>query len=369
MFLGVEPTGTYHGDSDLQLEKINVYFNETTSGRYAPRAILTDLEPDTIDYVRAGPFGQLFRPDNFVFGQNGAGNNWAKGHYSAGAELIDSLLDVVRKETENCDNLQGFQMTHSLGGGTGSGMGTLLISKLREEYADRVISTFSVIPSPKLSDIIVEPYNAVLSTRHLSELADQCFTFDNEAIYDITFRVCKITDVTCMNINQQIISAMCNITCPWRLPGQVNNNMRKFAQNMTPFPRLHFLMVGVSPLGPSYLYDRSNYRGTTVPELTQQIFDKNNLLCSVDPRNGRYLAAACMYRGRMSANEIDAQICESVYKGSNRFVEWIPNNVKTSLCDIPPKGLRTAATLVANNTAIQVSSCLMQCSVRLTGLV
>ena len=59
---GVDPTGTYHGDSDLQLERINVYFNEATGGRYVPRAILMDLEPGTMDSVRAGPFGQLFRP-------------------------------------------------------------------------------------------------------------------------------------------------------------------------------------------------------------------------------------------------------------------------------------------------------------------
>jgi tubulin beta len=58
----------------------------------------------------AGPFGQIFRPDNFVFGQTGAGNNWAKGHYTEGAELIDSVLDVVRKEAESCDCLQGFQL-------------------------------------------------------------------------------------------------------------------------------------------------------------------------------------------------------------------------------------------------------------------
>lgn len=93
---GVDPTGTYQGDSDLQLERINVYYNEATGGRYVPRAILMDLEvhlpvlflpfctffhqPGTMDSVRAGPYGQIFRPDNFVFGQTGAGNNWAKGH-------------------------------------------------------------------------------------------------------------------------------------------------------------------------------------------------------------------------------------------------------------------------------------------------
>ncbi|KAK5918879.1 hypothetical protein CgunFtcFv8_022821 [Champsocephalus gunnari] len=75
---GIDPTGTYHGDSDLQLERINVYYNEASGGKYVPRAVLVDLEPGTMDSVRSGPFGQIFRPDNFVFGQSGAGNNWAK---------------------------------------------------------------------------------------------------------------------------------------------------------------------------------------------------------------------------------------------------------------------------------------------------
>ncbi|XP_020972644.1 tubulin beta-2 chain [Arachis ipaensis] len=139
---GIDPTGRYGGDTDLQLERINVYYNES-----------------------------------------GAGNNWAKGHYTEGAELIDSVLDVVRKEAENCDCLQGFQVCHSLGGGTGSGMGTLLISKIREEYPDRMMLTFSVFPSPKVSDTVVEPYNATLSVHQLVENADECMVLDNEAFW------------------------------------------------------------------------------------------------------------------------------------------------------------------------------------------
>ncbi|KAF6145654.1 hypothetical protein GIB67_000124 [Kingdonia uniflora] len=120
---GIDQTGRHRGDtSELQLERINVYYNEASGGRYVPRAVLMDLEPGTMDSIRSGQYGQIFRPDNFVFGQSGAGNNWAKGHYTEGAELIDSVLDVVRKEAENCDCLQGFQVCHSLGGGTGSGL-------------------------------------------------------------------------------------------------------------------------------------------------------------------------------------------------------------------------------------------------------
>ncbi len=160
---GIDYTGTYNGDSDLQLERISVYYNEAAGGKYVPRAVLVDLEPGTMDSVRAGPFGQLFRPDNFVFGQSGAGNNWAKGHYTEGAELVDSVLDVVRKEAESCDCLQGFQITHSLGGGTGAGMGTLLISKIREEYPDRMMCTFSVVPSPKVFFILTRAFGVYKS--------------------------------------------------------------------------------------------------------------------------------------------------------------------------------------------------------------
>ncbi|XP_046319566.1 tubulin beta-1 chain isoform X11 [Marmota monax] len=189
---GIDPTGSYHGDGDLQLDRINVYYNEAAGNKYVPRAILVDLEPGTVDSVRSGPFGQIFRPDNFVFGQSGAGNNWAKGHYTEGAELVDSMLDVVRKEAESCDCLQGFQLTHSLGGGTGSGMGTLLISKIREEYPDRIMNTFSVVPSPKVSDTVVEPYNATLSLHQLLENTDETFsTFigNNTAIQELFKRI------------------------------------------------------------------------------------------------------------------------------------------------------------------------------------
>jgi len=133
-----------------------------------------------MDSVRSGPFGQIFRPDNFVFGQSGAGNNWAKGHYTEGAELVDSVLDVVRKESESCDCLQGFQLTHSLGGGTGSGMGTLLISKIREEYPDRIMNTFSVVPSPKVSSssrIYAVPIN--YKKVHYSSTQKHIYTLKN----------------------------------------------------------------------------------------------------------------------------------------------------------------------------------------------
>uniref|UniRef100_A0A6N2LXH3 Tubulin beta chain n=2 Tax=Salix viminalis TaxID=40686 RepID=A0A6N2LXH3_SALVM len=347
---GIDPTGKYTGTSDLQLERVNVYYNEASCGRFVPRAVLMDLEPGTMDSVRTGPYGQIFRPDNFVFGQSGAGNNWAKGHYTEGAELIDSVLDVVRKEAENCDCLQGFQVCHSLGGGTGSGMGTLLISKIREEYPDRMMLTFSVFPSPKVSDTVVEPYNATLSVHQLVENADECMVLDNEALYDICFRTLKLTTPSFGDLNHLISATMSGVTCCLRFPGQLNSDLRKLAVNLIPFPRLHFFMVGFAPLTSR---GSQQYRSLTVPELTQQMWDSKNMMCAADPRHGRYLTASAMFRGKMSTKEVDEQMMNVQNKNSSYFVEWIPNNVKSSVCDIPPIGLTMSSTFIGNSTSIQ----------------
>ncbi|KAK9485567.1 Tubulin/FtsZ, GTPase domain-containing protein [Lipomyces starkeyi] len=347
---GIDGSGAYHGTSDLQLERLNVYFNEATGGKYVPRAVLVDLEPGTMDAVRSGPFGNLFRPDNFIFGQSGAGNNWAKGHYTEGAELVDSVLDVVRREAEGCDCLQGFQITHSLGGGTGAGMGTLLISKIREEFPDRMMATFSVVPSPKVSDTIVEPYNATLSVHQLVENSDETFCIDNEALYDICSRTLKLSEPSYGDLNHLVSAVMSGITTSLRFPGELNSDLRKLAVNMVPFPRLHFFMVGFAPLT---AVGSHSFRALTVPELTQQMFDAKNMMAASDPRHGRYLTVGAFFRGKVSLKEVEDQMRSVQTKNSAYFVEWIPNNVQTALCSIPPKGLKMSATFIGNSTSIQ----------------
>jgi len=81
----------------MQLERISVYYNEVGANKYVPRAVLVDLEPGTMDSIRSGPLGSLFRPDNFIFGQSGAGNNWAKGRkfYSSSTCFYTPDLTIV----------------------------------------------------------------------------------------------------------------------------------------------------------------------------------------------------------------------------------------------------------------------------------
>ena len=163
-------------------------------------------------------------------------------------------------------------------------------------------------------------------------------------------RTLKLTTPTFGDLNHLVSAVMSGVTCSLRFPGQLNSDLRKLAVNLVPFPRLHFFMVGFAPLTSR---GSQQYRALTVPELTQQMFDAKNMMCAADPRHGRYLTAAAMFRGRMSTKEVDEQLLNVQNKNSSYFVEWIPNNIKASVCDIPPKGLKMAVNFIGNSTAIQ----------------
>jgi tubulin beta len=119
---------------------------------------------------------------------------------------------------------------------------------------------------------------------------------------------------------------------------------------MVPFPRLHFFIPGFAPL---VQRGTEKFKSLSVAELTNQMFDPKNMMTACDPRAGRYLTVAAIFRGALSMKEVDEQMFSMQQKNSSNFVEWIPNNVKTAVCDIPPKGLQMAATFIGNSTSIQ----------------
>ncbi|KAJ4198916.1 hypothetical protein NW759_016191 [Fusarium solani] len=320
---GLDSDGVFRGTTDVQSDRLSVYFSEPV--------------------VNTSP-----AQSSWTKNRSGAGNNWAKGHYTEGAELIDQVLDVGRRETEACDCLQGFQITHSLGGGTGARMCTLLISKVREEFPDRMMATFSILPSPRVSEVVVEPYNATLSLHQLVENSDETFCIDNEALYDICKRTLKLSDPSYGDLNHLISAVMSGLTTCLRFPGQLNSDLRKLAVNMVPFPRLHFFTVGFAPL--TSLSSRS-FRAITIPELTQQLFDPKNAMSASDYRNGRFLTCSAILK--VSINKVKDQIRQTQNRNSSYFIEWIPNNIQTALCSVPPSGLNLSSTFVGNSTAIQ----------------
>lgn len=160
----------------------------------------------------------------------------------------------------------------------------------------------------------------------------------------------KLPTPTYGDLNHLVALTMCGTTCAFRFPGQLNCDMRKLAVNMVPFTRLHFFSVGFAPL--TSLGSQAHTR-LSVTELIKRAFDARNVMCAADPRRGRYMTCACMFRGQVSSTEVDVQLAQAVAKDSSRFVEWIPSSTKASICNVAPAGLKMSATFVGNNTAIQ----------------
>ncbi|NKC16569.1 MAG: hypothetical protein GKR94_31530 [Gammaproteobacteria bacterium] len=341
--------GTYAQD-DAVLAKIEVFFKETGEFRFTPRVVLVDLEPGTLDVIKASPTASLFRPDNFVFGAAGAGNNFAKGYYTEGAELVDEIMDVVRRETEACDSPQGFILFHSIGGGTGSGLGTLLLSKIRDAYPDRMIATFSVFPSPKISDVVVEPYNATLAIHKLSEYSDMTFVIDNEALFNISHNVLQQKEPKYADLNWFITQAMVDVTAPLRFEGMGNGNLRKMACNLLPFPHLHFLLLARAPL---FAPGQGNKIKLTVQELAEQVWSSRNFFSNITSDDGKYLSVYYGFRGNTTRREVDEESAKVQQKMSDDFVTWIPNSIKSDIIDTPPENTLISAVVIANTTAMK----------------
>ncbi|KAF3843016.1 hypothetical protein F7725_001865 [Dissostichus mawsoni] len=152
---GIQPDGKMpevkaiggHDDS------FTTFFSDTGSGKYVPRAIFVDLEPTVIDEVRTGMYRQLFHPEQLISGKEDAANNYARGHYTIGKEIIDSVLDRIRKLADQCTGLQGFLVFHSFGGGTGSGFTSLLMERLSVDFGKKSKLEFAIYPAPRFPQL------------------------------------------------------------------------------------------------------------------------------------------------------------------------------------------------------------------------
>merc|ERR1711941_260513 len=149
------------------------FFEETGAGQYVPRQIAVDLEPTVVDDIRTGIYAQLFHPEFLLNGKEDAANNFARGHYTVGKEILDQVNDRLRKLVDNSQNVQGFIINHAVGGGTGSGLGALILERIAVDYRKKSKIGFEIYPAPNLSTCIVEPYNAMLST-HCSWTTPRC---------------------------------------------------------------------------------------------------------------------------------------------------------------------------------------------------
>merc|ERR1711937_638900 len=144
--------------------------------------------------------------------------------------------------------LQGFILFHAVGGGTGSGLGALLLERLSVDYGKKSKLGFTVYPSPQVSTAVVEPYNSVLSTHSLLEHTDVAVMLDNEAVYDICRRNLDIERPTYTNLNRIIAQVISSLTASLRFDGALNVEITEFQTNLVPYPRIHFMLTSYAPI-------------------------------------------------------------------------------------------------------------------------
>jgi len=331
---GIQPDGKVQQDIAVDnSDSYTTFFQGLQNGGHVPRAIFVDLEPSVIDETRNGVYKQLWNPEYMITGKEDAANNYARGHYTVGKEIIDITLDKIRKLADNCTGLQGFLLFHSFGGGTGSGFTSLLMERLSVDYGKKSKLEFSIYPAPQVATAVVEPYNSILTTHTTLEHADCTFMVDNEALYEICKRNLTIDCPTYTNLNRLIGQVVSSITASLRFDGALNVDLNEFQTNLVPYPRIHFPLVNYAPVISA---EKAYHEQMSVAEITNSCFEPANQLVKCDPRHGKYMSCCLLYRGDVTPKDVNAAIATIKTKRSIQFVDWCPTGFKVGINYQPP---------------------------------
>nr|AIY54296.1 alpha-tubulin [Colaphellus bowringi] len=341
----INQDGSWMKDANSSDEGFTTFFSSTNSGQHIPRSIFVDLEPTVIDSVRLGSYKSLYHPEQLISGKEDAANNYARGHYTVGKEVIDRVMDRVRKLSDQCEGLQGFLLFHSFGGGTGSGFTSLLMEKLSLDYGKKSKLEFAVYPAPHIATAVVEPYNTVLTTHSTLEHSDCAFMVDNEAIYDICQKNLDIPRPGYSNLNRLIAQIVSSTTASLRFDGAMNVDLTEFQTNLVPFPRIHFPLVSYAPIISA---DKAYHEQMSVAELTNSCFEPANQMVKCNPGNGKYMACCMLYRGDVVPKDVNAAISVIKSRKNIHFVDWCPTGFKVGINYQPP-------TVVPNGDLAKVS--------------
>merc|ERR1711973_640328 len=220
---------------------------------------------------------------------------------------------------------------HAVGGGTGSGLGMLILERLAVDYRKKSKIGFEIYPAPSISTCIVEPYNGLLSTHWLLDHTDVSLILDNEALYDICTKKLDMQTLSYMSLNQVIAKVISSMTAALRFEGELNVDMNEFQTNLVPFPRLHFMTSSLAPVGTEKTLK-------TEPNdcwgITEAAIDANNFLIKYvdfDVVEDKYMAISLNYRGKINSKEANETVQKIKSNDKVKFVEWMPTGFKIGL--------------------------------------
>ncbi|MXQ85610.1 hypothetical protein E5288_WYG001328 [Bos mutus] len=294
------------------------------------RAVLIDMEEGVVNEILQGPLRDVFDSKQLITDISGSGNNWAVGHKVFGSLYQEKILEKLRKSAEHCDCLQCFFIIHSMGGGTGSGLGTFLLKVLEDEFPEVYRFVTSIYPSGE-DDVITSPYNSILAMKELNEHADCVLPIDNQSLFDIISKIDLMVNsgklgaaikpkslVTSSTgvvkkrqekpfdaMNNIVANLLLNLTSSARFEGSLNMDLNEISMNLVPFPQLHYLVSSLTPL---YTLADVNIPPRRLDQMFSDAFSKDHQLIRADPRHSLYLACALMVRGNVQISDLRRNI-------------------------------------------------------------
>jgi len=357
---GIAPDGTLEdfaaagGAGDRK----DVFFYQADDDHYIPRSLQLDLEPRVINTILSSPFRSLYNPENFYVSAEGggAGNNWASG-YAQAASVHDTLMDMIDREADGSDSLEGFVLAHSIAGGTGSGMGSYLLEQLNDAFPKKLIQTYSVFPnqSQSQSDVVVQPYNSVLTLKRLTVNADAVVVLDNTALNAIAADRLRIASPTVGQLNSLVSTVMAASTTTLRYPGYMNNDLVGLVAPLVPTPRLHFLMTGYTPLSLGGGAGPATVQKTSVNDVMRRLLQTKNIMVSAPTRRGLYISILNIIQGDVDPASVHKSLARIRERRLANFITWGPANIQVALSRKSPylrAAHKVSGLMLANHTSI-----------------
>lgn len=175
-------------------ESLSTFFVNTGKTKaitsFKARGILIDMEEGVINVIKQSSLKELFSSNQYITSVSGSGNNWGQGYHQYGREYRTEILDSIRIQAEMCDSLNSIMMIQSVGGGTGSGLGSYISEAIRDELPEVWRFTTAVVPS-QTDDVVTSSYNAILSLWKLTQSSDCVLPVDNQSLYSIYDSIAK----------------------------------------------------------------------------------------------------------------------------------------------------------------------------------
>lgn len=360
----IRPDGTL--DSSLspeerlrdECDRKDVFFYQADDNHYIPRSVLIDLEPRVVSSIMQSSHGAIYNPENVFVASDGggAGNNWAYG-YAQAQRLEDPILDMLEREAEGADNFEGFMLCHSIAGGTGSGLGSLLLERLQDRFPKKIVTTVSVFPNTdEVSDVVVQPYNSILSLKRLAQHADLTLLLDNAAVNRIAAEKLHVSNPNFDQANQLISTVMAAMTSTIRCPGYFYNDLTSIVAALAPLRSCHFAIAGYTPFSADTVDSAKGTRKTSVYDVMRRLLQPKNLLATVAPsKTSAYLSLWGLFRGDVDSLDLHKSMQRIRERQLAPFVPWGPadfNMVVGRASLHAAHAARVSGLLLANHTSV-----------------